>query len=132
MASYNKSRAKNSNHWQHTVANETGDKATRLRPRRLSSYWQHLARQFPMDKFAYWTVQALKYPTYMFFQRRHMCHASVTRNRCSRARDGRRMLLHCKSLRRFEHSGRLDQSPPRSQLITMDASHDLHRANIEP
>ncbi|KAL0407974.1 UNVERIFIED_CONTAM: Ubiquinol oxidase 3, mitochondrial [Sesamum radiatum] len=58
-----------------------------------------------MDKFAYWTVQALKYPTYMFFQRRHMCHAMLLETVAAVPGMVGGMLLHCKSLRRFEHSG---------------------------
>ncbi|XP_057477437.1 ubiquinol oxidase 2, mitochondrial-like [Actinidia eriantha] len=58
-----------------------------------------------MDKFAYWTVQTLKYPTYMFFQRRHMCHAMLLETVAAVPGMVGGMLLHCKSLRRFEHSG---------------------------
>ncbi|KAH7844946.1 hypothetical protein Vadar_033551 [Vaccinium darrowii] len=58
-----------------------------------------------MDKFAFWTVQALKYPTYMFFQRRHMCHAMLLETVAAVPGMVGGMLLHCKSLRRFEHSG---------------------------
>ncbi|CAK9179422.1 unnamed protein product [Ilex paraguariensis] len=58
-----------------------------------------------MDKFAFWTVQALKYPTYLFFQRRHMCHAMLLETVAAVPGMVGGMLLHCKSLRRFEHSG---------------------------
>ncbi|KAI8547194.1 hypothetical protein RHMOL_Rhmol07G0176300 [Rhododendron molle] len=58
-----------------------------------------------MDKFAFWTVQTLKYPTYMFFQRRHMCHAMLLETVAAVPGMVGGMLLHCKSLRRFEHSG---------------------------
>lgn len=58
-----------------------------------------------MDKFAYWTVQAMKYPTYLFFQRRHMCHAMLLETVAAVPGMVGGMLLHCKSLRRFEHSG---------------------------
>ncbi|GLU05273.1 hypothetical protein SLE2022_223820 [Rubroshorea leprosula] len=58
-----------------------------------------------MDKFAYWTVQVLKYPTYLFFQRRHMCHAMLLETVAAVPGMVGGMLLHCKSLRRFEHSG---------------------------
>ncbi|KAJ8555248.1 hypothetical protein K7X08_012744 [Anisodus acutangulus] len=58
-----------------------------------------------MDKFAYSTVQALKFPTYMFFQRRHMCHAMLLETVAAVPGMVGGMLLHCKSLRRFEHSG---------------------------
>ncbi|XP_031266718.1 ubiquinol oxidase 2, mitochondrial-like [Pistacia vera] len=57
------------------------------------------------DKFAYWTVQALKYPTHLFFQRRHMCHAMLLETVAAVPGMVGGMLLHCKSLRRFEHSG---------------------------
>ncbi|CAI9095053.1 OLC1v1030910C2 [Oldenlandia corymbosa var. corymbosa] len=58
-----------------------------------------------MDKFAYGIVQSLKYPTYMFFQRRHMCHAMLLETVAAVPGMVGGMLLHCKSLRRFEHSG---------------------------
>ncbi|KAK4728173.1 hypothetical protein R3W88_021161 [Solanum pinnatisectum] len=64
----------------------------------------HLPTNF-MDKFAYWTVQSLKYPTYLFFQRRHMCHAMLLETVAAVPGMVGGMLLHCKSLRRFEHSG---------------------------
>ena len=57
------------------------------------------------DKFAYWTVQTLKYPTHLFFQRRHMCHAMLLETVAAVPGMVGGMLLHCKSLRRFEHSG---------------------------
>ncbi|KAG8382054.1 hypothetical protein BUALT_Bualt05G0036600 [Buddleja alternifolia] len=64
----------------------------------------HKADNF-MDKFAYWTVQVLKYPTYLFFQRRHMCHAMLLETVAAVPGMVGGMLLHFKSLRRFEHSG---------------------------
>ncbi|PIN24033.1 Ubiquinol oxidase [Handroanthus impetiginosus] len=64
----------------------------------------HDAKSF-MDKFAYWTVQALKFPTYLFFRRRHMCHAMLLETVAAVPGMVGGMLLHCKSLRRFEHSG---------------------------
>ncbi|KAH6803389.1 alternative oxidase 1D [Perilla frutescens var. frutescens] len=64
----------------------------------------HEANTF-MDKFAYMTVQALKYPTYLFFQRRHMCHAMLLETVAAVPGMVGGMLLHCKSLRRFEQSG---------------------------
>ncbi|KAM3322569.1 ubiquinol oxidase 2, mitochondrial [Capsicum chacoense] len=64
----------------------------------------HLPTNF-MDKFAYWTVQTLKYPTYLFFQRRHMCHAMLLETVAAVPGMVGGMLLHCKSLRRFEQSG---------------------------
>ncbi|KAL8498683.1 hypothetical protein ACS0TY_021862 [Phlomoides rotata] len=64
----------------------------------------HEANTF-MDKFAYWTVQVIKYPTYLFFQRRHMCHAMLLETVAAVPGMVGGMLLHFKSLRRFEHSG---------------------------
>ncbi|KAK9277224.1 hypothetical protein L1049_006763 [Liquidambar formosana] len=58
-----------------------------------------------MDKFAFWTVQSLKYPTHLFFQKRHMCHAMLLETVAAVPGMVGGMLLHCKSLRRFEHSG---------------------------
>ncbi|KAK6934850.1 Alternative oxidase [Dillenia turbinata] len=58
-----------------------------------------------MDKFAYWTVQTLKYPTYLFFQRRHVSHVLLLETVAAVPGMVGGMLLHCKSLRRFEHSG---------------------------
>ncbi|XP_047324841.1 ubiquinol oxidase 3, mitochondrial-like [Impatiens glandulifera] len=64
----------------------------------------HSADNFT-DKFAYWAVQVAKYPTYLFFQRRHMCHALLLETVAAVPGMVGGMLLHCKSLRRFEHSG---------------------------
>ncbi|GFP79359.1 ubiquinol oxidase 3 mitochondrial [Phtheirospermum japonicum] len=64
----------------------------------------HEANTF-MDKFAYWTVQTLKYPTYLFFQRRHICHAMLLETVAAVPGMVGGMVLHLKSLRRFEHSG---------------------------
>ncbi|KAK2969194.1 hypothetical protein RJ640_024525 [Escallonia rubra] len=58
-----------------------------------------------VDKLAFWTVQALKYPTYLFFQKRHMCHAMLLETVAAVPGMVGGMLLHCKSLRRFEQSG---------------------------
>lgn len=58
-----------------------------------------------MDKFAYWTVQTLKIPVGLFFQRRHMCHAMLLETVAAVPGMVGGMLLHCKSLRQFEHSG---------------------------
>ncbi|XP_057766705.1 ubiquinol oxidase 2, mitochondrial-like isoform X2 [Salvia miltiorrhiza] len=64
----------------------------------------HEAKTF-MDKFAYWTVQSLKYPTHLFFQRRHMCHAMLLETVAAVPGMVGGMMLHLKSLRRFEQSG---------------------------
>ncbi|KAK1566907.1 hypothetical protein Q3G72_005903 [Acer saccharum] len=58
-----------------------------------------------MDKFAYWTVQSLKVPVTLFFQRRHMCHAMLLETVAAVPGMVGGMLLHFKSLRKFEHSG---------------------------
>jgi len=58
-----------------------------------------------MDKFAYGTVQALNIPVQLFFQRRHMCHAMLLETVAAVPGMVGGMLLHCKSLRRFEQSG---------------------------
>ncbi|KAL3619126.1 Aldehyde oxidase 3 [Castilleja foliolosa] len=64
----------------------------------------HEANTF-MDKFAYWTVQTLKYPTYLFFQRRHICHAMLLETVAAVPGMVGGMVLHLRSLRRFEQSG---------------------------
>ncbi|XP_023632759.1 ubiquinol oxidase 3, mitochondrial isoform X2 [Capsella rubella] len=56
------------------------------------------------DKFAYWTVQTLKIPAHLFFQK-HMCHAMLLETVAAVPGMVGGMLLHLKSLRRFEHSG---------------------------
>ncbi|KAL5793064.1 hypothetical protein ACOSP7_001658 [Xanthoceras sorbifolium] len=58
-----------------------------------------------MDKFAYWTVQSLKVPTTLLFQRRHMCHAMLLETVAAVPGMVGGMLLHLKSLRKFEQSG---------------------------
>ncbi|OVA18452.1 Alternative oxidase [Macleaya cordata] len=64
----------------------------------------HVPRNF-MDKFAYWTVKALRFPTDVFFQRRYGCRAMMLETVAAVPGMVGGMLLHCKSLRRFEHSG---------------------------
>ncbi|KAK9276220.1 hypothetical protein L1049_005751 [Liquidambar formosana] len=58
-----------------------------------------------MDKVAYWTVKALRIPTDIFFQRRYGCRAMMLETVAAVPGMVGGMLLHCKSLRRFEHSG---------------------------
>ncbi|KAM7256816.1 hypothetical protein ACFE04_012557 [Oxalis oulophora] len=58
-----------------------------------------------MDKIAYWTVQSLKIPVWLFFRERHMCHALLLETVAAVPGMVGGMLLHMKSLRRFEHSG---------------------------
>ncbi|XP_054775720.1 ubiquinol oxidase 1, mitochondrial-like [Prosopis cineraria] len=58
-----------------------------------------------MDKMAYWTVKALRWPTDIFFQTRYGCRAMMLETVAAVPGMVGGMLLHCKSLRRFEHSG---------------------------
>ncbi|CAD5314291.1 unnamed protein product [Arabidopsis thaliana] len=56
------------------------------------------------DKFAYWTVQTLKIPVQLFFQRKHMCHAMLLETVAAVPGMVGGMLLHLKSLRRYERA----------------------------
>ncbi|XP_010278798.1 PREDICTED: ubiquinol oxidase 2, mitochondrial-like [Nelumbo nucifera] len=58
-----------------------------------------------LDKVAYWTIKALRVPTDIFFQRRYGCRAMMLETVAAVPGMVAGMLLHCKSLRRFEHSG---------------------------
>nr|QHQ71442.1 LcAOX1b [Liriodendron chinense] len=58
-----------------------------------------------MDKIAYWTVKLLRFPTDVFFQRRYGCRAMMLETVAAVPGMVGGLLLHCKSLRRFEHSG---------------------------
>lgn len=58
-----------------------------------------------LDKLAFWTVKSLRYPTDIFFQRRYGCRAMMLETVAAVPGMVGGMLLHCKSLRRFEHSG---------------------------
>ncbi|CAL1386676.1 unnamed protein product [Linum trigynum] len=58
-----------------------------------------------IDKIAYWTVKSLRWPTDLFFQRRYGCRAMMLETVAAVPGMVGGMLLHCKSLRRFEHSG---------------------------
>lgn len=58
-----------------------------------------------LDKFALWTVKSLRFPTDVFFQRRYGCRAMMLETVAAVPGMVGGMLLHCKSLRRFEHSG---------------------------
>lgn len=58
-----------------------------------------------LDKFAYWTVKSLRFPTDVFFQRRYGCRAMMLETVAAVPGMVGGMLLHCKSLRRFEPSG---------------------------
>lgn len=64
----------------------------------------HVPKTFT-DKFAYWTVKALRFPTDVFFQRRYGCRAMMLETVAAVPGMVGGMLLHCKSLRRFQHSG---------------------------
>ncbi|KDO53143.1 hypothetical protein CISIN_1g019765mg [Citrus sinensis] len=57
------------------------------------------------DKMALWTVKSLRWPTDLFFQRRYGCRAMMLETVAAVPGMVGGMLLHCKSLRRFEHSG---------------------------
>ncbi|GAB2296018.1 Alternative oxidase, mitochondrial precursor [Dionaea muscipula] len=58
-----------------------------------------------LDKMAYWTVKALRWPTDIFFQRRYGCRAMMLETVAAVPGMVGGMLLHLKSLRKFEHSG---------------------------
>ncbi|KAL8104187.1 ubiquinol oxidase 2, mitochondrial-like [Apium graveolens] len=58
-----------------------------------------------LDKLAYYTVKSLRFPTDVFFQRRYGCRAMMLETVAAVPGMVGGMLLHCKSLRRFEHSG---------------------------
>ncbi|KAF5460432.1 hypothetical protein F2P56_020297 [Juglans regia] len=58
-----------------------------------------------LDKLAYWMVKALRMPADLFFQRRYGCRAMMLETVAAVPGMVGGMLLHCKSLRRFEQSG---------------------------
>ncbi|KNA15569.1 hypothetical protein SOVF_097280 [Spinacia oleracea] len=66
---------------------------------------KHHAPKTLMDKMAYWTVKALRLPTDIFFQRRYGCRAMMLETVAAVPGMVGGMLLHCKSLRKFEQSG---------------------------
>ncbi|XP_072988545.1 ubiquinol oxidase 2, mitochondrial-like [Typha latifolia] len=57
------------------------------------------------DKMARWTVKALRVPTDIFFQRRYGCRAMMLETVAAVPGMVAGLLLHLRSLRRFEHSG---------------------------
>nr|ULY68754.1 mitochondrial alternative oxidase [Phyllostachys edulis] len=57
------------------------------------------------DKIAYWTVKLLRVPTDIFFQRRYGCRAMMLETVAAVPGMVGGMLLHLRSLRRFERSG---------------------------
>lgn len=58
-----------------------------------------------LDKLAYWTVKSLRFPTDVFFQRKYVYRVMMLETVAAVPGMVGGMLLHCKSLRRFEHSG---------------------------
>ncbi|KFK39525.1 hypothetical protein AALP_AA3G255800 [Arabis alpina] len=64
----------------------------------------HVPKTF-LDRLAYWTVKSLRLPTDLFFQRRYGCRAMMLETVAAVPGMVGGMLLHCKSLRRFEQSG---------------------------
>ncbi|XP_062185418.1 ubiquinol oxidase 1a, mitochondrial [Phragmites australis] len=58
-----------------------------------------------LDKIAYWTVKSLRFPTDIFFQRRYGCRAMMLETVAAVPGMVGGMLLHLRSLRRFEQSG---------------------------
>lgn len=64
----------------------------------------HVPETF-LDKLAYYTVKSLRWPTDVFFQRRYGCRAMMLETVAAVPGMVGGMLLHCKSLRRFEPSG---------------------------
>ncbi|KAL4199411.1 hypothetical protein AMTRI_Chr03g50990 [Amborella trichopoda] len=66
---------------------------------------KHHAPTTFLDKVAFWTVKAMRLPTDIFFQRRYGCRAMMLETVAAVPGMVGGMLLHCKSLRRFEQSG---------------------------
>ncbi|KAK9134274.1 hypothetical protein Syun_013604 [Stephania yunnanensis] len=64
----------------------------------------HVPKTF-LDKFAYWTVKILRIPTDIFFQRRYGCRAMMLETVAAVPGMVGGMLLHLRSLRKFEQSG---------------------------
>ncbi|XP_044503995.1 ubiquinol oxidase 1a, mitochondrial-like [Mangifera indica] len=58
-----------------------------------------------MDKMALWTVKALTWPADIFFQSKYGCRAIMLETVAAVPGMVGGMMLHCKSLRKFEHSG---------------------------
>ncbi|MQM13782.1 hypothetical protein Taro_046709 [Colocasia esculenta] len=66
---------------------------------------KHHAPTTFLDKLALRTVKALRWPTDIFFQRRYACRAMMLETVAAVPGMVGGVLLHLKSLRRFEHSG---------------------------
>ncbi|KAI3930825.1 hypothetical protein MKX01_037271 [Papaver californicum] len=64
----------------------------------------HVPKTF-LDKFAYKTVKLLRIPTDVFFQRRYGCRAMMLETVAAVPGMVGGMLLHLRSLRKFQHSG---------------------------
>nr|AEC33278.1 mitochondrial alternative oxidase 1 [Hordeum vulgare subsp. spontaneum] len=64
----------------------------------------HMPNTMP-DKLAYFTVKSLRFPTDIFFQRRYGCRAMMLETVAAVPGMVGGMLLHLRSLRRFEQSG---------------------------
>ncbi|KAI4296362.1 hypothetical protein L6164_036326 [Bauhinia variegata] len=64
----------------------------------------HVPKTF-LDKFAYRTVKLLRIPTDMFFKRRYGCRAMMLETVAAVPGMVGGMLLHLRSLRKFQHSG---------------------------
>ncbi|KAG6711098.1 hypothetical protein I3842_05G036400 [Carya illinoinensis] len=64
----------------------------------------HVPKAF-LDKFAYRTVKILRIPTDIFFQRRYGCRAMMLETVAAVPGMVGGMLLHLRSLRKFQHSG---------------------------
>ncbi|KAK4802735.1 hypothetical protein SAY86_000938 [Trapa natans] len=58
-----------------------------------------------LDKLALKTVKAMRYPADIFFQKRYGCRAMMLETVAAIPGMVAGVLLHCRSLRRFEHSG---------------------------
>ncbi|XP_010918097.1 ubiquinol oxidase 2, mitochondrial [Elaeis guineensis] len=57
------------------------------------------------EKLAFWTVKSLRLPTDIFFQRRYGCRVMMLETVAAVPGMVAGMVLHLRSLRRFEHSG---------------------------
>ncbi|XP_044503397.1 ubiquinol oxidase 2, mitochondrial-like [Mangifera indica] len=66
---------------------------------------RHHAPATFMDKMAFCIVKALRWPTDIFFQKRYGCRAMMLETVAAVPGMVGGMLLHFKSLRKFEHSG---------------------------
>ncbi|GJN41331.1 hypothetical protein PR202_gn00691 [Eleusine coracana subsp. coracana] len=66
---------------------------------------KHHKPKTTLDKIAYWTVKSLRFPTDIFFQRRYGCRAMMLETVAAVPGMVGGMLLHLRSLRRFEQSG---------------------------